>query len=238
VIRWAPLGLLVLLEIAYPLVSGTTRAVLVAVTVVVGFLFVLASARSTGSKAAIGVIVGGGFVVEALGVATGFPFGEYAYSGALGPRLLGVPVVIPLAWAWMAYPAWLAAGRLTGNRPVRVALGAVGLAAWDLFLDPQMVGEHYWTWRHPSPALPGVPDVPITNYLGWLAVALVLMAIVSTLDRPIADDRPLLALYLWTYASSILAHAVFLGRPASAAWGALGMGLVAVPLAVKLWTTR
>ncbi len=34
----------------------------------------------------------------------------------------------------------------------------------------------------------------------------------------------MLALYLWTYASSVLAHAVFLGLPASAAWGALGMG--------------
>jgi putative membrane protein len=228
----------VLLEIAYPLVSGTTRAVVVALTVVVGFLFVLANA---GSKTAIGLVVVGGFAVEALGVATGFPFGDYSYSGALGPRLLGVPVVIPLAWAWMAYPAWLAAGRLSANRLIRVPLAAIGLAAWDLFLDPQMVAEHYWTWYDPSPALPGVPDVPISNYLGWLAVALILMAVVSTLDKPTPErrhDRPLLALYLWTYASSIVAHAVFLGRPASAAWGALGMGLVAIPLAGKLWTSR
>ena len=233
--RWAGLGLLVLLEIAYPLVSGPARAVLVALTVVVGFLFVLVNAAR---KTAIGVVVVGGFAVEALGVATGFPFGDYSYSGALGPKLLAVPVVIPLAWAWMAYPAWLAAGRLTGNRLVRVPVAAVGLAAWDLFLDPQMVAEHYWTWRDPSPALPGVPDVPITNYLGWLGVALVLMAVVSVLDRERSDNPPMLALYLWTYASSILAHAVFLGQPASAAWGALGMGVVAIPLAVKLWTSR
>ncbi len=45
----------------------------------------------------------------------------------------------------------------------------------------------------------------------------------------------MLALYLWTYASSVLAHAVFLGLPASAAWGAAVMGLVALPLAVRLW---
>jgi uncharacterized membrane protein len=235
VLKWAPLGLLVLLEVGYPLVSGPARAVLVILTVLTGFFCVLVAA---GSKPAIGVVVLGGFAVEALGVATGFPFGAYSYSGALGPRLLGVPVVIPLAWAWMAYPAWLAAGRLTANRLVRVPVAAVGLAAWDLFLDPQMVGEHYWTWQHPHPALPGVPDVPVGNYLGWLAVALVLMAAVSVVDRPTADDRPLLALYLWTYASSILAHAVFLGRPGSAAWGALGMGLVAVPLVVKLVANR
>jgi uncharacterized membrane protein len=235
VIKWAPLGLLVLLEVGYPLVTGPARAVLVTVTVVVGFSVVLVAA---GPKPAIAVVVLGGFAVEALGVATGFPFGAYSYSGALGPRLLGVPLVIPLAWAWMAYPAWLAAGRLTANRLVRVPLAAVGLAAWDLFLDPQMVAEHYWTWQHPHPALPGVPGVPVGNYLGWLAVALVLMALVSIVDRPPADDRLLLAMYLWTYASNILAHAVFLGLPGSAVWGALGMGLVAVPLAVKLVVDR
>jgi putative membrane protein len=43
------------------------------------------------------------------------------------------------------------------------------------------------------------------------------------------------ALYLWTYLSSVLAHAVFLHLPVSAAAGAAGMGLVAIPLAVALW---
>ncbi|MEK8109961.1 hypothetical protein NKG94_47385 [Micromonospora sp. M12] len=31
-------------------------------------------------------------------------------------------------------------------------------------------------------------------------------------------DHPMIALYLWTYFSSILAHAVFLDLPASALW--------------------
>ena len=44
----------------------------------------------------------------------------------------------------------------------------------------------------------------------------------------------MLVLYLWTWVSGVLAHGVFLGLPASAGWGALGMGLVAVPLAVGL----
>jgi hypothetical protein len=45
-------------------------------------------------------------------------------------------------------------------------------------------------------------------------------------------------LWFWTYASSVLAHAVFLGLPASAAWGGIGMGLVVVPLAVRLGRSR
>jgi len=51
-------------------------------------------------------------------------------------------------------------------------------------------------------------------------------------DAP-PDDAPMRVLYLWTYGSSVLAHAAFLHLPDSAAWGALGMGLVAVPLAVR-----
>lgn len=127
--------------------------------------------------------------------------------------------------------------------PHRTAVAAgrrrgVGLAAWDLFLDPQMVAEGHWHWDAPGAALPGVPGIPLTNYLGWLVVALVLAAALTAVGFRSADDRPMYALYLWTYGSSVLAHAVFLGMPASAAWGALGMGLVAVPLAVTLWRSR
>jgi len=178
--------------------------------------------------------------VEAVGVATGLPFGSYTYGTALSPALLGVPLVIPLAWTWMAWPAWISAAHLTGHPAVRVLIAATGLAAWDLFLDPQMVAEGYWTWAAPEPALPGVPDVPVGNYLAWFAVAVLMMAALSpAAGGPArADDGPMLALYLWTYASSILAHAVFLDLPGSAWWGALGMGVVAVPLAVRLLRSR
>jgi uncharacterized membrane protein len=127
--------------------------------------------------------------------------------------------------------------RLPVPPAARILLAAVGLAAWDLFLDPQMVAEGYWTWRDPVPALPGVPGIPIGNYLGWLGFALLLMAALSfAVGRPKsiagAQDKPIFALWYWTYASSVLAHAVFLGLPASAAWGGVIMGTVVIPLAV------
>jgi uncharacterized membrane protein len=239
---WAIFAALVLVEIAYPLVHGGTRAALTVATVVTGYVLSVGHAwLSRGPRAAawlVAVTTGGGFAVEALGRATGFPFGDYDYTGSLGSRLLGVPLVIPLAWTWMAWPAWVAAARLTARPWLRVAAAGVGLAAWDLFLDPQMVAEGHWHWDAPGAALPGVPGIPLTNYLGWLVVALVLAAALTAVGFRSADDRPMYALYLWTYGSSVLAHAVFLGMPASAAWGALGMGLVAVPLAVTLWRSR
>jgi putative membrane protein len=244
---WAALGVLVLIQISYPLTSGATRAGLTVSTVLIGYIISVGHAALTrgprSALALIGTATLGGFAVESAGVATGFPFGAYDYSGQLGPKLLGVPLIIPLAWTWMAWPAWLAALRLTRGTPARVAIAAFGLAAWDLFLDPQMVAEGYWRWQHPTPALPGVPGVPIGNYLGWLGFALLLMAALAAAGgratkTPDAADAPIIALWFWTYASSVLAHAVFLGLPASAAWGGALMGLAVLPLAVRMLRPR
>jgi len=244
---WALLGALVLAQVGYPLTAGATRARLTVATVLLGYLLAVAHALLTRGVRAAGALIaaatGGGLAVEALGVATGFPFGGYEYSGQLGPKLAGVPLVIPLAWTWMAWPAWLVAARLAPPGPRRVALAAIGLAAWDLFLDPQMVAEGHWAWRDATPALPGLPGVPVSNYLGWLLFAALLMTALRPLAGPAVDradgrDAPMLALYLWTYASSVLAHTVFLDLPASAAWGATGMGAAAVPLALSLGRVR
>jgi uncharacterized membrane protein len=242
VVPWVLLGALILTQICYPLTGGGLRAGLTVLTVVLGYLLSVSHALLTrGVRTAAALIATatlGGFAVEALGVATGFPFGTYDYSGQLGPKLLGVPLIIPLAWTWMAWPAWLAALRLARSTPARIALAAAGLAAWDLFLDPQMVAEGYWTWDSPTPALPGVPGIPIGNYLGWLGFAVLLMAGLAAAAGPGAavvqpGDTPMLALWWWTYASSVLAHAVFLGLPASALWGGVLMGAIVLPLAVR-----
>jgi putative membrane protein len=242
--RWLPLGLLVLVQIGYPLAHGRLRAGLVVATVLLGFAISVGHAVATRGRRAgaalVAVTAVGGLAVEALGVHTGFPFGGYRYSVALGPRLFGVPVVVALAWTWMAWPAWLAATVLTRRSAARVGLAGLGLAAWDLFLDPQMVAEGYWSWRGSGPGLAGVPW---TNYAAWLDVAVLMMAALAAsagpavrhADRP--ADAPMHALYLWTYLSSILAHAVFLRLPVSAVAGAVGMGLVAVPLALTLRRT-
>lgn len=247
-VPWLLLAALVLAQVWFPLTAGTTRARLTVVTVVVGYLLSLGHALLTRGPRTAAVLVlvttVGGWAVEAVGLRTGVPFGPYHYSGALGAGALGVPLVIPLAWTWMAWPAWLAAVRLTRPGPARIALAGVGLAAWDVFLDPQMVAEGYWTWADPTPALPGVPDVPVGNYLGWLLVAVAMMAVLATLAGRAAlgpqpgPDLVMHVLYLWTYASSVLAHAAFLDLPASAAWGGLAMGTVAVPLARSLLRRR
>lgn len=229
-------ALTVALQIGYPLVTGTTRD-RVTFAVVVAFVaaVVCHAAATLGRRGVLAVAAAGGigFGAEIVGLHTGIPFGSYEYSDSLGPRLAGVPVVVGLAWGMMAWPAALVARRLARTRPARVAVGAWALASWDLFLDPQQVADGHWVWRHPSPHLPGVADVPLTNLLGWVLVATACSVAVQHIlsgwsARP---DAPMLGLYLWTYVASVLALAAFLDLAAAAAWGALGMGVIAVPLA-------
>jgi uncharacterized membrane protein len=228
----------VLLQIAYPLVSGQPRDALAVVTVVAFFLasvtHALVHRGLRWTALLVLVTTGTGLVAESLGTSTGFPFGEYDYAGSLGWKLLSVPVVIPLAWAMMAYPCLLVGRRLAAT-PVGAALvGGYALASWDLFLDPQMVEAGHWSWTDVQLALPGAPGIPVSNYLGWLLVAVVMLGLLQLLPRRAADDRVPAALFLWTYGSSVLANAVFFGRPAVALLGGVGMGLVAVPYALSL----
>jgi putative membrane protein len=228
------------LQLAYPLIHGSARDTLTVATVVVVATASIAHAGLTarwrglaGCAAAAGI----GFGFELVGVHTSFPFGTYHYTGTLGWQIAGVPIVAGLAWTMLAWPCALVARRLGGSAAVaRVAIGGWALAAWDLYLDPQMVAAGHWRWADPSPHLPGVPAVPLTNYAGWLlastAISLALQGILVR-GEP-TDDRWMLALFLWTYASSVVGLAAFLHLAGAAFWGALGMGLVALPLAARL----
>ena len=228
--------LVVLLQIAYPLVSGQARDRLTVLTVVVFFLastsHALVHRGVRWTALLVLVTTGTGLLAEAVGTATGVPFGQYDYADTLGAKLLGVPVVIPLAWAMFAYPALLVGQRLARTPLGAAAVGGAALASWDLFLDPQMVQAGHWRFTDVQASLPGAPGIPLSNYLGWLLVAVVMVGVLQLLGRRDADDRLPAALFLWTYVSSVLANAVFFGRPAVALVGGVGMGLVAVPYAL------
>ena len=239
-------AVLVLTAIAYPLSSGAGRDAVSWTIVLLGAALSVSHALlARGPRTGIGVLLlvaVTAIVFEAVGLATGFPYGRYSYSDTLGPTLLGVPFLVPLAWLMMAWPSRVLAERLTsGVRPARRRLARIGTAAavfagWDVVLDPQMVQAGYWTWADPSPGLPGIDTVPLTNLAGWLLAGAVLMTLLEVLvdrtavaDSPrIGDAAPLLAL-AWMTLGGALAHAGWLGLPGSAAWGAaLGIPVLLV----------
>lgn len=238
---WTLVASAIGVQILYPLMPEAWRTEVTVLSVALFFLASLADAgRVHGLRGVLslaGVAGGGGLVAEAVGVATGWPFGHYTYTGTLGPELLGVPVIVPMAWVMMAWPALVVGRTLVRRGPAVVAVAAYALSAWDVFLDPQMVAAGHWTWLDPHPALPLIPGIPLSNYVGWLLVSLVMMTALHLLLRPArsaSPSWPAAALYLWVYFSSVMAHAVFFGLPGAAVTGAVLMGVVAVPFAVTV----
>jgi putative membrane protein len=223
-----PFAVLALTQIAIPLTDDRATTEWLSTVVVVAFaattLALVASTWGTGRAVTALAIVGAmTLVVERIGSTTGFPFGGYDYTGALEPTVGGVPAIVPLAWFAMGVPALevghaacRAAGRATGA----VVVGALALTAWDLFLDPQMVEDGYWSW-----AVDGAYEgIPLTNYAGWIGTGLVVLAVVDRLRPPGPADVALLALYTWWAVMSTIGFLVFFDRPLVGVVGGLAMG--------------
>jgi uncharacterized membrane protein len=134
-------------------------------------------------------------IFENLGVATGFPFGAYHYTDALGPKLGYVPLLIGPAYLGVGYMAWVLGTVLVGD----VKRGADSLSTfatpfiaafimvlWDLSLDPaaSTLGK-WWIWEHGG----GFFGVPLTNYLGWFLTVFVFMQIFAFYLRERGPER-------------------------------------------------
>lgn len=183
-------------------------------------------ARRAGAAAA--TIAVSTAVVERVGTATGVPFGRYEYSAALRPQVAEVPVIVPLAWFAMAVPARETASAVLGPdsaRVTRVALASVALAAWDLFLDPQMVGEGYWRWRRRG----AYRGIPASNFVGWVLTGFGVMATLEALLPPGRPDPALVGEYAYMATMETLGFAAFFGDPMVAAVGGAAM----MPLAAS-----
>lgn len=105
------------------------------------------------------------------------PFGAYRYTGMLGPKILGhVPYLIPLSWFALSIISLDLAGRVTSGRTGRILLGTAFMVLWDVALDPAMstgtvLSPVFWTY--PGGGI--FYGMPLTNWVGWALVTLVIM---------------------------------------------------------------
>ena len=185
------------------------------------------------------------YLAELLGSSTGFPFGKYRYTDILQPQIAGVPLLIPLAWMMMLPPAWAiaqiilskaqnlkheihkGARRKTLKKPswdfvpfvFKFAfLSSLAFTAWDLFLDPQMVGFGFWVWEAPGQYF----GIPLSNYLGWIVVSALITLVANPKDLPVG---PLALVYALTWLLQTLGQGIFWSQPGPAVAGFLGSGI-------------
>ena len=225
--------LTILLQMSYPLVSGDVLAFITISSVLMGALAMsLHAYLSFGPKYAIRYLIITllfGYFIELLGLHTGWPFGEYVYDDSLGFNLFGVPLVVPFAWAMMVHPALVAARKVTMKWTF--LYGGALLAAWDLYLDPQMVAAGRWTWIVDGAHVPFSPEIPLSNLFGWLLSGFAIIAFLNFVlpferRKKSASHRAVTILLSWVLFSGLVGNLFFFDRPglalfASAIYGAL-----------------
>jgi len=147
-----------------------------------------------------------GNVFENLGVATGFPFGRYYFTDAMGPKLFQVPILLGLAYVGMGYLSWTL-GRvilgylrtpLVGAQVITLPLVASFImVAWDFANDPVWANiNRLWVWQHGGAYF----GVPLTNFVGWyFVVYLIYQSFAIYLRERSANDNPMPSGY-WRWA--------------------------------------
>ena len=226
----------ILLQISYPLIDGEPLRVVTIATV-----YWAAAAMSIHALLAYGVKYASIFIsttftyaliIEQIGSKTGWPFGNYEYSGSLGYQIYGVPLVVPFAWIMIAHPLLIAARKITKNWVF--LYGGLAMMAWDLFLDPQMVSAERWVWDFTGTSVPFQPEIPLSNAFGWLLTGMGLMAILNLAlrkdRRKVATSTAVPDFFLmWTWFSGVVGNLFFFDRPGVALIGGIVFGLVLLP---------
>jgi putative membrane protein len=130
---------------------------------------------------------------ENLSIASGFPFGNYHYTGSL--KLFEVPISIGLIYFGLGYIAWITASALldradetlgSGSRAGRMNTVALPLLAgaimtmFDVGSDSSAsTVSHTWIWEDGG----GFFGVPFINYLGWWFVTYSFFQIMALILR-------------------------------------------------------
>jgi len=160
-------------------------------------------------------------IMENLSILTGFPFGHYYYTDALGPKVTLVPLLIFPSYIAFGYLAWVLSTLIVGR--VRrgsttftsVAVPFVAsfmMVAWDLSLDPiASTINQTWIWTQGG----GYFGVPISNFLGWSLTVYIFFQLFALYLRkrgsddqspaiPITHYLQIILVYMWTGVGFVL----------------------------------
>jgi len=230
-LAWAFFLVTLFLHILWPLSHGTFQAFLTTFAVItLAASSGISAAGFLGRNATLtlfAVLSSLAFFIERIGSTTGFPFGDYEYTTLLQPQVFAVPVAVILAWFAMAWVMCVFVSGTNFSMVVKALIAGLMLMAWDFYLDPQMTVSGFWVWNTLSPDLPGIPGIPLTNYLGWFLSGTAMSFIILWFIKNIAIERFLAqAVVLWTIVGGFILHAIFWGNLSVGLWGLLSLGLL------------
>lgn len=198
-----------------------------------------------------------GWLAEQLGSSYGWFFGSYTYTPVLGPRLLDVPVVIPLMWFALTYIGYVVANLIVWQDPVdrpaslghdasMALLGAMVVTCYDLGVDPYMVYVlKAWIMAKTDGWWFGET---VQGFAGWMFVSFAILFAFRRLARArparaaagIDAVRPTMrhVLVPLSVYAGLMVFQVLLGHPVEArtiALFAMGFPLLAATLGLLRW---
>ena len=112
-----------------------------------------------------------GFLVEAIGVNTGYVFGSYNYGKSLGFKVFETPLIIGINWLLLSHLTASILQNLSWTSFSKIFVGALLMLLFDVLLEQIAPKLDMWFWKDNS--------VPIQNYIAWFIIALLFQTLLN-----------------------------------------------------------
>ncbi len=107
-----------------------------------------------------------GFLLEVVGVKTGYIFGRYQYGTTLGFTLWDTPLMMMVNWLTTVYITRQIAEMIAKDTFLISIIAAIFMVLLDFFLEPFAIKNGLWQWN--------IGRVPLHNYAGWFVAGLII----------------------------------------------------------------
>lgn len=132
-----------------------------------GMLLLLLYARTPFNIKTISIftsIAVSSYIIEAIGVKTGFIFGHYVYGSNFGIQLFNTPLLIGVNWLYLVCASAAVARQITPDPNRQLLWAALLMVGYDFLLEQAAPKMGLWSWQDSQP--------PLQNFLAWFLLAL------------------------------------------------------------------
>ena len=114
-------------------------------------------------------------LAEWIGTSTGLLFGNYWYGSNLGPKIMGVPLIIGINWWLLIVGSHAVSSFLNIKGFLKPVVSASLMTLMDLIIEPVAVKSDFWHWKNDI--------IPLYNYFCWFIIAYILQLVLQSIDQ-------------------------------------------------------